>query len=62
MRSDKNPILIEIYFEPFAKQQNVSTGLAGGRKKLVESADYKRIRQLCPEDMQKLENRISGIL
>jgi len=47
---------------PFAKQKNVSTGLAGGRKKLAESADYKRIRQLCPEDIQNLEQRIKSIL
>jgi len=60
IRQEPNPK--EIYFEPFAKQQNVSTGLAGGRKKLAESADYKRIRQLCPEDIQNLEQRIKSIL
>jgi len=60
IRQEPNPK--EIYFEPFAKQQNVSTGLAGGRKKLAESADYKRIRQLCPEDIQNLEQRIKCIL
>ena len=60
IRREANPK--ETYFEPFAKRQGVSDGIAGGRKALSEEAvrRYDRIRRLCPEDVENLENRIRG--
>jgi hypothetical protein len=50
----------ERYFDPFAKQRGVNQTPGGGRKMLALEAvrRYGRIRQLCPEDVAALENRI----
>lgn len=50
----------EKYFLPFADRQGVRSRLSDGRKQLAQEAvkRYTRIRQLCPEDVQALENRI----
>ncbi len=48
-----------MYFEPFAKQRNLTDEPGKGRKTLAQEAakEYHRIRQLCPE-MAELEGRI----
>jgi len=45
---------------PFAQQQNLLDAPGEGRKPLAEEAArrYARIRQLCPEDIFRLETRI----
>jgi hypothetical protein len=50
----------EAYFEPFAKRRGLLDAPGGGRKTLgLEAARrYDRIRQLCPEDVAALEDRI----
>lgn len=52
----------ENYFLPFAQQQNLLEAPGEGRKALAEHAagKYKRISQLCPEDVANLENRIKA--
>ncbi|HEX8822879.1 MAG TPA: hypothetical protein VF794_23330 [Archangium sp.] len=54
----------EAYFEPFAKLQGVSEQPYGGRESLARAAAsrYERVRQLCPEDIGALEQRIRGFL
>jgi hypothetical protein len=51
----------EMYFIPFAQQRNLLDSPGEGRKTLAEEAGqrYSRIRQLCPEDIANLENRIN---
>ena len=58
VREEVNPK--EIYFEPFARERGVVNQISGGRQALAEAAAqrYSRIRQLCPEDVGNLENRI----
>ena len=58
VRSEVNPK--EAYFEPFARQRGVDGDPDGGRKILADEAArrYDRIRQLCPEDVASMENRI----
>lgn len=60
VRSDRDPK--EAYFIPFAKQKGALQEYNQGRKTLANQADYNRIRQLCPEDIQNLENRIKSWL
>jgi hypothetical protein len=52
--------LKETYFEPFAAQRGLADTPGGGRKQLAREAAhrYTRIRQLCPEDIGALEQRI----
>jgi len=52
----------ERYFEPFALQRAVHEGPGGGRKALAEEAAkrFERIRQLCPEDIGALHDRIDA--
>lgn len=59
IREEINPK--ETYFVPFAQQRNLLDTPGEGRKPLAEEAAkrYNRIRQLCPEDMLNLENRIN---
>ena len=60
IRQEINPK--EIYFEPYTRQRGGQNALGGGRKPLAEEAArrYNRIRQLCPEDVENLETRISS--
>jgi hypothetical protein len=50
----------EAYFTPFARQRGVQDGPGEGRRLLALEAArrYDRIRQLCPEDVAVLEDRI----
>jgi len=50
----------ERYFLPYARQRGVDNERDQGRKTLAReaAARYGRIRQLCPEDVEALENRI----
>ncbi len=59
LRQHPNPK--EAYFEPFAKSRGVVDGPGQGRKTLAREAagDYKRIRQLCREDVASLEERLA---
>lgn len=52
----------ETYFLPFAEERNLLNSPGEGRKTLTEQAvqRYNRIRQLCPEDIVVLENRINS--
>jgi hypothetical protein len=54
----------ERYFEPFAAAQGVVDGPGGGRKSLARdaAARYGRIRQLCPEDVGAMEQRLLDLL
>lgn len=54
----------ERYFIPLAKQQNLLETPGEGRKIMAEKAagNYKRLRQLCPEDLLNLEQRIKDWL
>jgi hypothetical protein len=58
IRSETHPK--EQYFEPFARQRGLLEEPGGGRKTLAQEAvrRYPRIRQLCPEDIMRLEERI----
>lgn len=60
IRNEINPK--ETYFLPFAEQKNLLDSSEEGRKTLAEEAArrYERIRQLCPEDIAELENRINS--
>ena len=62
VRSEPHPK--EMYFEPFARQKGISDTPDGGRRKLAEEAarNYLRIRQLCPEDIRNLEDRIPSLM
>ncbi|CAD5924546.1 hypothetical protein NO108_01263 [Planktothrix rubescens] len=54
----------ERYFIPLAKQQNLLETPGEGRKIMAEKAagNYKRLQQLCPEDLLNLEQRIKDWL
>lgn len=54
----------EMYFAPFAEQQDLSNTPGGGRKVLAEEAArrYPRIRQLCPEDVARLADDVGNWL
>ncbi len=58
IRAEVNPK--ETYFEPFAAKRGVKDQPGGGRKTLAQeaAANYRRVRQLCPEDIQALEGRV----
>ena len=60
IRQEVNPK--ETYFLPFAQERNLLDSPGEGRKTLTEEAvkGYNRIRQLCPEDIVVLENRINS--
>ncbi|NJK70492.1 MAG: hypothetical protein HC849_04045 [Oscillatoriales cyanobacterium RU_3_3] len=62
VRSEINPK--ETYFLPLSQQRNLLNAPGEGRKKLAEEAArrYERIRQLCPEDLVNLENRINAYI
>ncbi len=50
----------ETYFTPFAEQRQVLETPGEGRRILAQQAvrRYERIRQLCPEDIAALEERV----
>lgn len=62
IRMEVNPK--ELYFEVLAQRRRVSKGPGGGRKALGEEAarNYSRIRQLCTEDIQNLEQNIENFI
>jgi hypothetical protein len=51
----------ETYFEPYAKQRGVADGPGGGRQQLGReaAAHYDRVRQLCPQDVGRLHERLA---
>ena len=57
----QDPNSKETYFLPFAQQRGVVDGPGQGRKTLAREAagKYTRIRSLCPEDIARLEQRLS---
>lgn len=62
IRDEVNPK--ETYFLPFAEQRNLLDAPGEGRKTLAEEAArrYDRIRQLCPEDIAELEDRVRSFI
>jgi hypothetical protein len=62
IRQERDPK--EIYFLPLAQQRGVQDEPDQGRKTLTLEAirHYSRIQQLCPEDIQNLEQRIKRVL
>ncbi len=62
VRQEEHPK--ERYFIPLAKQQNLLETPGEGRKIMAEKAagNYKRLQQLCPEDLLNLEQRIKDWL
>lgn len=62
VRQEEHPK--ETYFLPLAKQKNLLETPGEGRKIMAEKAagNYKRLRQLCPEDLLNLEQRIKDWL
>ena len=60
IREEINPK--ETYFLPLAKQRNLLNAPGEGRKSLAQEAakKYNRIRQLCPEDIGHLEQRVES--
>lgn len=62
IRTEINPK--EEYFDALAQQLGLLNEPGGGRKTLgIEAARrYTRIRQLCPEDVGRLEDRIGAWL
>lgn len=58
IRSDRHPK--ETYFEPWVRERRLEDSPGGGRLTLgVEAARrYPRVRQLCPEDVASLEDRM----
>jgi hypothetical protein len=62
IRQEVNPK--ENYFIPLAKERNLLSTPGEGRKILAEEAakKYNRIRQLCPEDIINLEQRVESWL
>lgn len=54
--------LKEIYFDPYTQQRGLMDSPGGGRKLLAQEAarHYRRVRQLCPEDIGNLESRIQA--
>lgn len=61
LRQDGNPK--ETYYLSYAKQRGVAGELGEGRKTLgMEAArNYSRLRQLCPEDIGNLEQRLENV-
>jgi hypothetical protein len=62
IRQEVNPK--ETYFIPLAKERNLLSTPGEGRKILAQEAakKYNRIRQLCPEDIINLEQRVESWL
>ncbi len=62
IRDEVNPK--ETYFLPFATQRKLLDAPGEGRKTLAEEAArrYDRIRQLCPEDIADLEDRVRSFV
>jgi hypothetical protein len=62
VRQEEHPK--ERYFLPLAKQQNLLETPGEGRRIMAEKAagNYKRLRQLCREDLLNLEQRIKDWL
>jgi len=62
VRDEVNPK--ETYFLPFATQRKLLDAPGEGRKTLAEEAArrYERIRQLCPEDIADLEDRVRSFV
>ena len=62
VREDCHPK--ENYYDAYLKQRRMSSFPYGVREALGREAakNYSRIRQLCPEDVQALENRIRAVL
>lgn len=60
IRAERDPK--ERYFKPIAERRGLLDEPGEGRRTLgIEAAKrYARIRQLCPEDIQGLENRIKA--
>jgi hypothetical protein len=60
----RHPDSKEAYFEPFAKSQGVIDGPGHGRKTLAiqAAANYRRIRDLCREDVASLQDRLAASL
>jgi hypothetical protein len=58
IRQEINPK--ETYFLPFSQQRRLLDAPGEGRKPLAEEAArrYDRVRQLCPEDIGNIEDRI----
>lgn len=62
VRRDPHPK--EVYFEPFAKSHGLVDEPGQGRKTLARqaAANYRRIRDLCREDVASLEERLERFL
>lgn len=62
IRAERDPK--ERYYLPFAKLSGCMDHPAEGRGMLAIDAarNYKRIRQLCPEDVRNLEDRVAAVL
>lgn len=62
IRTEPNPK--EVYFAPYARNAGVEDGPGAGRKALAEKAAgrFTRIRQLCPEDVGSLCERLQAAL
>lgn len=62
VRQHPNPK--EAYFEPFAKTRGLTDEPGQGRKTLAReaAANYRRIRELCHEDVASLEGRLAEAL
>ena len=58
VRQERDPK--EVYFLPFAERRGVAQEYDEGRGTLAKEAAsrYRRIRQLCPEDIATLENKL----
>jgi len=54
----------ELYFDPLAEQHGLHKEPDGGRQILAKEAAsrYNRLRQLCPEDIKSLEERIRAFV
>jgi len=62
VRQDRDPK--EAYYEPYVEQRGLSGLPDQGRRRLALEAakNFRRIRQLCPEDLGRLEERIRAAL
>jgi hypothetical protein len=62
IRNERDPK--ETYYDRYAEQRGMLTAAYEGREVLAKEAarNYTRIRQLCPEDVGQLEQRITDAL
>jgi hypothetical protein len=60
----QHPDSKEAYFEPFARNRGLLDEPGQGRKTLAReaAANYRRIRDLCQEDVAALEGRLAAAL